>query len=177
MLLDQRGDLPVRHGGCPEGIERPDPLRPRPSGRGGDLVVAHAGQPRVVGGRNRPGRFRCSRDDARTGGGVGFARLLHPRTDDALAVFVAGHRHVSFAQAANALPGSVHAATQRSDVRIREYAPLCLTAGPGRGRTSRGWARIDAGISMRRLAGWRQEVCAAQGHTTRIGRFWIALFP
>jgi len=101
----------------------------------------------------------------------------HPRTDDALAVFVAGHRHVSFAQAASALPGSVHAATQRSDVRIREYAPLCLTAGPGRGRTSRGWARIDAGISMRRLAGRRQEVCAAQGHTTRIGTFWIALFP
>src|SRR5437867_918977 len=37
-------------------------------------------------------------------------------------------------------------------MRIREYAPLCLTTDPGRGRISRGWARTDASISMREMS-------------------------
>ena len=42
-------------------------------------------------------------------------------------------------------------------MRIREYAPLCLTTGPGRSGASRGWARIDAAVSMHLDPARRQE--------------------
>src|SRR5262249_55103999 len=110
-------------------------------------------------GCGRPIR-RFFREHVRTGCGVGLARLFHPLADDSLAVFVARHRLVSSAHAAGSLPDNAHAATQRLTMRIREYAPLCLTTDPGRGGTSRGLAWIDATVRMRQASVRRQAISA-----------------
>src|SRR5262245_34754077 len=47
-------------------------------------------------------------------------------------------------------------------MRIREYAPLCLTTDPGQGGISRGLAWIDASASMRRMVVRRQESIEAR---------------
>ena len=52
--------------------------------------------------------------DLGAGGGVRFARLLHPGAHEALEIFLAWHRHVSVGYTTG-VPPAVHAVTPRND--------------------------------------------------------------
>src|SRR5207245_6934994 len=100
-------------------------------------VAHHAGEASIVGAR---GTLFLDQEMS-AGGRVRFACLLHAPANQALEVFAGRHRVGPLVEPQATLPSSdAPRRPKGSDaIRIREYAPLCLTGTPaGRGSTRLG---------------------------------------
>ena len=167
------GDRAVRPVVGPHDVERPHPLLPGAARLRLDGLVGHAGEPCVVGGSRggAPGLFGLFPEEVRTSRGVGLARLLHARADDALEILVDRHRMAPLVRPRPRAPRQQQAMAAQRVLRYRSGSlPPFASRGPLPGRGRRGWAGTTALCAYDAARGWFVQGTGQTGQTGQRGR-------